>query len=56
MNRNPENSVKEAEIYAKQMARIISVFLENLSYEARMMCFVLLVMIFGYIIIKHHHK
>ncbi|CAI2174931.1 14043_t:CDS:2 [Funneliformis geosporum] len=54
MNRNPSNNVKEAELYAKQMARIISIFLENLSYEARMMFFVFLVMIFGYITFKNH--
>ncbi|CAG8540787.1 1739_t:CDS:2 [Funneliformis caledonium] len=54
MNRNPDNNVKEAELYAKQMARIISVFLENLSYEARMMFFIFLVMIFGYVTFKHH--
>jgi hypothetical protein len=53
MNQDPNNSVKSAEIYAKQFARIISIFLENLSYEARMMFFSLLVMIFGYIVIKH---
>jgi len=54
MNQDPNNSVKSSEIYAKQFARIISIFLENLSYEARMMLFMFLAMIFGYIVIKNH--
>jgi hypothetical protein len=54
MNQDPNNIVRSSEIYAKQFARIISIFLENLSYEARMMMFIFLVMIFGYIVIKQH--
>ncbi|CAB4412794.1 hypothetical protein RhiirA5_354840 [Rhizophagus irregularis] len=54
MNQDPNNIVKSSEIYAKQFARIISIFLENLSYEARIMVFIFLAIIFCYIAIKHH--
>ncbi|RIA95581.1 Di-sulfide bridge nucleocytoplasmic transport domain-containing protein [Glomus cerebriforme] len=54
MDQDPNNTVRSSEIYAKQFARIISIFLENLSYEARIMLFMFLVMIFGYIVIKNH--
>ncbi|RGB37253.1 Di-sulfide bridge nucleocytoplasmic transport domain-containing protein [Rhizophagus diaphanus] len=54
MNQDPNNIVKSSEIYAKQFARIISIFLENLSYEARIMVFIFLAIVFCYIAIKHH--
>jgi hypothetical protein len=54
MNQDPDNIVKSSEIYAKQFARLISIFLENLSHEARMTLLMLLAMIFGYVVIKHH--